>query len=223
MLKTMKRYQVVGVLCVLWVGLISGRPLFLELHCQKNPMYCNKARLPSIDQACFGSFSSQADQLSYWTQNGSLICVLGFIGWFSFVKRQKRLGIVYGMTLLKAVSVNGIINEITHIVIQRPRPQVYLDPTVYGDRIAHYTSFYSGHTSFTGICMMFLVVSFYQQFKSRFVLYLLIFIGGFWTALTGALRVQAGKHFFTDVLVGALMGLVIAWFVGKKIEKYELI
>jgi membrane-associated phospholipid phosphatase len=35
------------------------------------------------------------------------------------------------------------------------------------------------------------------------------------TVSTGALRVAAGRHFISDVVAGALMGLLLAWSINR--------
>jgi membrane-associated phospholipid phosphatase len=35
------------------------------------------------------------------------------------------------------------------------------------------------------------------------------------TAMTGALRVMAGRHFITDTVAGAFFGFLIAWSINR--------
>ena len=62
------------------------------------------------------------------------------------------------LIIVDAVFTNGAVNELTRLAVQRPRPFVYANPQGEGGNPAHYTSFYSGHTSFAAVSLMSLLL-----------------------------------------------------------------
>lgn len=113
-------------------------------------------------------------------------------------------GLVYGETL----SANLVLNAFVKVMFSRPRPYTYGDfAKALGDEDdGPYVSFYSGHTSTSfaaAIAGSYLFAEQATDRTSRFVL---------WgtelglASATAMLRVRAGKHYYSDILVGALAG-----------------
>ncbi|NDD93043.1 phosphatase PAP2 family protein, partial [bacterium] len=81
-----------------------------------------------------------------------------------------------------------------------------------GGAVDHYTSFYSGHTSFAALASTCAVIS---ALNARPALrWSVLSLGVLLTSFTGAFRVIAGRHFITDVVFGALAGAAIALAVN---------
>jgi membrane-associated phospholipid phosphatase len=115
---------------------------------------------------------------------------------------------------------NGFVTESIRITVQRPRPFVYADPQRYGNSPAHYTSFISGHTSFSAAAATSMVVLLARTGAPRALLYLGGSAGFVLVFLTGLFRVQAGRHFLTDVVaaafIGTLVTLLLAYFTRAR-------
>ncbi len=122
-------------------------------------------------------------------------------------KSLAHRGVVYAETL----SASWLLNTTAKYVVQRPRPYAYsTDPnivtmTAQQRRISH-LSFYSGHasSSFTAaVAGSYLYAAQSSDETSRALFW------GFELALASAtanLRVRAGKHFFSDIIMGAIVG-----------------
>ena len=207
-----------------WAALLHSRPLVMDLKCQNHPELCQPAGVPAYDRMAIRAESPQADRLSFITQDFSAVLALGItLGWILTLARKQRITSKQAfvavlsdwMILIQAVVWNGLTNESVRLLIQRPRPFVYSNPIGLGGDPAHYTSFYSGHTSFSavvGSAMLFLL------FGRKAPRALLLTTG--WAALTlvfftGLFRVLSGRHFPTDVLVGALAGSLIGFVVTQ--------
>jgi membrane-associated phospholipid phosphatase len=67
-------------------------------------------------------------------------------------------------------------------------------------------SFYSGHTSLVATSTFFLAKVYSDYHPNSKYKWVLFTTAGIATILTGHLRVRAGQHFPTDVLVGGIMG-----------------
>lgn len=210
---------------VLWVGAISLRPLVLDPFCVKAGGICTKESVFFIDQLSIGMEDWKADAYSYWTQNlsGIIALIVPFLWNFSgFLRSQAKrpihsslatTSLISGLDfllVLQVMSWNGLFTEISHLLSHRPRPFVYLDPFTRGTDPAHYTSFYSGHTSFSAASTFILLLILIRR-KAPFPI-LLASAASYQILVfsTGYFRVLAGRHFLTDVIVGAIAGSLTA-------------
>ncbi|MGK5088645.1 phosphatase PAP2 family protein [Bdellovibrionota bacterium FG-2] len=204
---------------LIWFAALSGRPYLMNTRCASAPENCVRASVFKLDRVSLGMADGNADELSFRTQDLS-----GYIASslpFAWHLTHATLGRVSPLTalvgfatdtliLFQAVTLNGAVNEITRLIVQRPRPFVYGDPKTQGANPAHYTSFYSGHTSFAAAVMTSLVLMLLGRGAPSSLIALLAAGDFVLVFLTGFFRVLAGRHFATDVLAGALAGALIA-------------
>ena len=165
---------------------------------------------------------SQADEYSYMTQNlsGTLALTVPAI-WNTtafFLGRLSGVGALVAtgadiVLVLQTAAWNGFLTESSHLISQRPRPFVYADPVNRGKDPAHYTSFYSGHTSFTAAATLItLLILLYRNAHWSFLVFSAMSFESL-TLATGFFRVLAGRHFLTDVTCGAIAGCSVAFAV----------
>lgn len=135
-------------------------------------------------------------------------------------------GTVRSLMVVEALGADLALTELGKVAVSRPRPytsQAFQDtyPDIYaGEEIQHdlseeghydaYKSFPSGHTSCAGSVSFSIASIVWDDAKARGAK---PWVGGVaygtaavYTATTGALRVVAGKHNPTDVIVGGLLG-----------------
>lgn len=219
---------IVGV--VAWSGMYSLRVHFLTSYaCKESPSACDSKTINSLDRWVSerpGDFwaSNRSDE----TQNASAYYALGVVTLISAMPLLQGAiapipGLLHWITdvalLLEVTVWNGALNEMVRSIVQRPRPNVYRDPVASGERPIHYTSFYSGHTSFAAVMAMalFLILAARRIKPRTFVTFM---FGAVTLALmTGVLRVLAGQHFVTDVLfayVAATFVVSTIWKVRSK-------
>jgi membrane-associated phospholipid phosphatase len=117
--------------------------------------------------------------------------------------RFLNTGVVYAETL----SANLLLNSLSKAVFRRPRPYTYryLDDRHRDDD--WYVSFYSGHSSTafsTAVAGSYLFAESAPDDASRIVMW-----GAELTlaSATAVLRTRAGKHYYSDIVVGALVGV----------------
>ena len=201
----------------LWGALFLIRPWVSTLECQQDPSACSPESLHWIDRAAFGPGTRQADDLSTLTQNVSGFLALGvpivyvLLRMSQFTPAGAWVTIVTTTVLgLQATFMNGALNEIVRLIVQRPRPFVYMDPSGSAGIPMSYTSFYSGHTSFSALACMILFTNLMGLGATRKWLIPAGLIGMVLISATAVWRVQAGKHFVSDVVVGAFAGMTIA-------------
>lgn len=76
-------------------------------------------------------------------------------------------------------------------------------------------SFFSGHTSITAASWFFFAQQ-VKRYSSKKWVKTLVWIGAFTVpALTGYTRMRAGKHYFTDVAAGYILGGSIGFFIPR--------
>lgn len=210
-------------LFALWGGAFSARPYAMRLDCLI-PDHCTSESLLWIDRTTSdGTRNSLADRWSDVTQNGSGILAVAvpfaLHGGLAVIGRVHPVTALAGfgadfLILLQGTVINGLTNEIVRLTVQRPRPFVYRNVNREGKNPAHYTSFYSGHTSFAAVATLTLFLILLGRGAPRWILALSLAAWIGLTASTGILRVMAGVHFLTDVLVGAIVGSIIALAVA---------
>ena len=142
---------------------------------------------------------------------------LGDKGWFFillgaalfFIPRTRRAGTAVLLSLLCGMIVGNLCLK---NLVMRPRP-CWIDASVpLLIPVPHDYSFPSGHTlaAFETAVSIFLVN---RKWGTAFLIF---------AALIGLSRMYLFVHFPTDVLSGAALGIFIAWFVKKGVEKYRL-
>jgi membrane-associated phospholipid phosphatase len=208
---------------LLWWGLVNSRTWLIDTRCANNPALCDAATVSSVDRYALSQDSSVADGWSYQTQNFSGIWAYAIpiglqIGRIALQSQPVGLALSLiaqdALMVTETIVYNGALNEAARVIVQRPRPFVYGDPGYHGSDPHNYTSFYSGHTSFTASTSVALFFVMLARTSSAMAL-ALIASGGFALVLsTGVLRILAGRHFFTDVLVGAIAGALVALVIA---------
>jgi len=123
-----------------------------------------------------------------------------------FDYRLLNAGVVYGETLSASLALNSVVK----VLFARPRPYTYgpaaHEPSL-DDPADRYVSFYSGHTSMAfaaAVSGSYLFAEGAPDQGSRIAFWATEFT---LAAATATLRVRAGKHYYSDVVVGALVGM----------------
>jgi membrane-associated phospholipid phosphatase len=119
------------------------------------------------------------------------------------------------LVLLQTMLVSGMVNQLFKMGVQRPRPFTHNLGALESDYESTDAtmSFYSGHTSMAFTA----AVAYSYLFQARhpdspWVLPVWITSLGL-AGTVGVLRVEAGKHFWTDVAAGAIAGAAIGYLV----------
>ena len=176
---------------------------------------CNPSEVNAFDRGAIGNTSDVARQLSDITAGAVIILPLTFDaldlrGGSETVFREDLL--VFSQTLL----VNGALATAAKFIVQRPLPRTYAgDPSLVG-KPGGYRSFYSGHTSlvFAGLAASAMTIR--LRHGERVWPWLVTAVVGSSVAIE---RVADGRHFPSDVIVGALMGtatgIAVPWLHAR--------
>jgi membrane-associated phospholipid phosphatase len=156
--------------------------------------------------------ASMADTLVAITLTLPLAAQLGD----GFNEELGREVLIYSET----IALSAALNSAAKYLVQRPRPYTY-NPSPEVQRYARAEgkdsrlSFYSGHSSlaFTAaVAGSYLFAAGSKNVRGR---------AAFWgvelalATATANFRVRAGKHFYSDVLVGALLGTALGYVVPR--------
>ena len=206
---------------LLWVSLVHSRAALITPRCITEPLTCGAQTVFAPDRIVLGMASPLADAWSFRTQFAAAWLALLVPFFWSIFRRAKFREIATDMIIfLETILWNGVFTEAIRISVQRPRPFVYADPANLGKDPAHYTSFVSGHTSFTATSCVFLILTLIARKSPKVVTTFFTFTGIALVILTGLFRVLSGRHFVTDVVGGALVGAAVA-FVVTQIHKRD--
>jgi membrane-associated phospholipid phosphatase len=139
-----------------------------------------------------------------------------------------------GTRFLTAAALNGITLEVVRLIVRRPRPTVNPDSLIWLERIpkaTFYTSFYSGHTSFTVVSALMTLILARELSQnphgtwSKRHYFLAWTLFAFANALfTGLFRVAAKRHYLSDVIAAAtfaFLAVYIAEWIHRQLKKKE--
>jgi undecaprenyl-diphosphatase len=140
-----------------------------------------------------------------------VIALVIFIFLFKIFKKNVKESWRIGVSILAAIFLSRIvITEIIRYVFPKLRPFVNGPANLIFDKNAAEPSMPSGHAAlFFALAM---AVYFYNK-----KLGISLFIAAF---LISVSRVFAGVHWPSDILVGALIGIISGWLVHKIFQKY---
>jgi membrane-associated phospholipid phosphatase len=166
----------------------------------------NTQLLP-IDDHLKGRYSLQAKNVSDTLVVVDMVVPVALFAGRGFDRETGKRVVIYGETLLAGWALNSLVKSL----VARPRPYVYSeDPAVVAQVKAEgresHLSFYSLHASSAfsaSVAGAYLFAQSTSDENARAVVW------GTQLALAGTtadLRTRAGKHFYSDVLVGGLVG-----------------
>lgn len=174
---------------------------------------CDASTINPFDRPLAGRRDAVANAVSWTTAALTLAVPLAIdagdvarshVGWARF---GHDVGIY-----AEAIALNGVVNEIVKLAVRRPRPLVYDASLSTSERARadSYVSFYSEHSSVVFAAASAYTTIFALRHRDRPGLSALVGTGLFaLAATTASLRVVAGKHFYSDVIVGSAIGTAI--------------
>jgi membrane-associated phospholipid phosphatase len=209
---------------LLWYVAVHARDWVIHPYCAQDPSRCRAASLWILDQPAVGLELAHADGVSFTTQGLAAVVALALpLLWHLcsvlLHKTGLRTAAIAAATdfviFAQTTFWNGLLTECARLLSQRPRPFVYADPSRAADA-SNYTSFYSGHTSFAAAATTYAVLTLWARGARPWALAIATAGAYAITSLTGIFRVLAGRHFPTDVLMGALAGFVVALVIARR-------
>ncbi|MFC2156693.1 phosphatase PAP2 family protein [Acidobacteriota bacterium] len=124
----------------------------------------------------------------------------------------------YAVMYAETMAVNFSLSWLTKHLVKRIRPYVYNPAVPMEEKIRSNDarkSFYSGHTSASFASMVFLARTHAALFPNSGLKPVIWIVGLSAAAIVSTNRMLSGRHFLTDVLVGALVGSVIGYIIPE--------
>ncbi len=169
---------------------------------------CPISEVPAYDRWSLGFHSDAADVASDFVLGavvlGPLLWDLRDVGFSEAWAQDAEV-------MAESLAINGALVTLLKYLIQRPVPLVYSGAApALTDTPEGYRSFYSGHTALAmGALATFAMTELYRH-DERIWPWIVAGAGGL---TVGALRILAGRHFMSDVLVGLVVGAAVGVLV----------
>lgn len=146
------------------------------------------------------SAKSTSDLFFYGSQPLPLVLLLD--------KRIRKDALRVGLLYLEAMAITGTLYTTAAMSANRFRPYAYNSSVDMGTRTrgGARNSFFAGHVALVGTATFFMAKvysDYHPEMNNKWILYT---VAGAATASTAYLRVKAGQHFRSDVVLGAAVG-----------------
>ncbi len=188
-----------------------GEYRYTQMEKPESGDYRDVSDLLPWDRPVVGRYSESADRAGKWAAVLG-VAPLALVGYsYGVGDASGRDAAGFSLMFVQALALQSGINLMTRSLEFWPRPYIYAEDgaglrKAKSARAEAYGSFFSGHASaaftvavFTGEWFS----EFYPQSPYRGAVWAMALSAA---GLEGVLRVAAGKHFWTDVVAGALVG-----------------
>lgn len=173
-----------------------------------------QSELLGSDVGVHDNFSRRASHISDGLLAASLVAPVAYLTGSTIEDADGDRLLVYGQSM----AINAAFAQAAKYLVQRPRPYLYSkDPAVQSyarmQGADARRSFYSGHASLSfgaAVTGAYLLGASTDSRSAR----ALAWGAGLFTASAAAnMRVRAGKHFYSDVLIGSAVGITVGYIV----------
>lgn len=161
------------------------------------------------DNLCYHNYNKSISDLSDYFLG--LNIALPIITNFNSFKENNSLYIIYLENLLSTFALTSLVKT----TFKRARPFNFFKNDFENSRKDDFYSFFSGHSSlaFSSAifnCIIFSKLNANSEYKN--LVWILSLTN---SSITAFLRVLAGKHFISDVIVGAIIGSSVAYLITE--------
>ena len=173
----------------------------------------NRNDVNKFDRPIIDNYSTNAKKIADYLFYGSMPFPLLLLA----DKKIRKDGLKMGVLFLETMGATGVIYTASAMMANRFRPYAY-NPNVPMDtrtRGGARNSFFAGHPTVVATSTFFMAKvysDYHPNMKNKWILYS---IAGGLTATCGLMRLQAGQHFKTDVIVGLIVGPMVGVLVPQ--------
>ena len=190
-----------------------------------DPSTLSRSDVPGFDRTALGRLSDSSDQAGNLFYAASAVCAAFTVSHPLIHPENGGCGpalenlLLYAETVMFASSISAVAKGAFH----RSRPYAY-DPSISletrRERDAS-LSFWSGHASISFASAVFAGAVFQARAPHSKLVVPVWAMGLTTAAATSVLRVRAGRHFPSDVAVGAVVGAFTGWIVPRMHRRYD--
>jgi membrane-associated phospholipid phosphatase len=164
---------------------------------------CDRDEVDRFDRGAIGNSSALAGRVSDVTAGAVMVLPV--------LLDALDLGFQHALfedalVFTEALAINGALVTGAKYLVQRPLPRTYAGDTALLHSPGGYRSFYSGHTSLVFAALSATSMTLRLRYGEQFWPWLGTLLVG---SSVGLERVADGRHFRSDVMVGALMGMLV--------------
>jgi membrane-associated phospholipid phosphatase len=200
------------------VGYFTGKQV--DGYSEKSLLALDRYELPGFDRGTVGNWRPSSATASDYMLYGSMAMPLLMLA--DRRARHDWLGLAFMYVEVAGFTIG--LSELSKGLVRRARPFAYDPEAPMDERLDPDArkSFFSGHTS-TAAAMCFLTAKVFSDYSDNRTAEALVWTGAVIApAVVGYLRVDAGKHFPSDVIAGYLIGGAIGILVPELHKKKNL-
>lgn len=164
---------------------------------------CDPGEVNAFDRGAIGNTSPAARTLSDLTAAAAVgvPLVLDAVN-----LGQSRALVDDAIVFAQTLAINGVLVSATKIIVHRPLPRTYAGDSLLIGKPEGYRSFYSGHTSLVFAALSASAMTVRLRYGEKTWPWIVTAVVG---TSVGIERVADGRHFPTDVIVGAVVGTAV--------------
>ena len=172
----------------------------------------------SFDRSATYNWSEKSDKASDYLKLGMQYAPV-LLAFPEIKNKNWNTILTLGVMYFEGYLLNSSLTGSTKLVVQRKRPFLYNTSLDDAKRIdlgaseSSYKSFYSGHSSSTFFNAVFISQVITDVYGKSTFSYIVWGLSLSAAAATGYLRYDAGQHFPTDIIVGAITGSAIGYLI----------
>jgi hypothetical protein len=177
----------------------------------------DRRQVNKFDRFAAGNYNASAQKLSDYPFFGSFVAPL-FLLLDNDIKQQTpQLFLLYAQTM----SITGGIFSMSAGLTERKRPNVYGTDAPLEERLHKYAtnSFFAGHTAATASALFFAAKVFHDFNPDSPARHFIWGGAAITPAVVGYLRLEAGKHFLSDIIIGYAVGAGVGILVPQLHKK----
>ena len=180
----------------------------------------DRTKIPSFDRISLSQSSAKAGTISDYIANGSFVFPVAMYLAKINDSAWRKSSIMY----FDALALTGALVNISKYSFRRPRPYVYNLQLQEGDILSRSdrAAMISGHTTLTSTNSFFAAALFHRAYPNSKAVPFVYSAAAIVPMITAWKRVEAGKHFPSDVVAGYLVGMGISWAVIQVHKRDDL-
>ena len=208
--------------CTAWCGYTLTEIYTKGPSTQEQILNLSINNINPLDRWVVRPYNAQVDHISYYPFYAAFPLPLAFI-LTSKAMRSDFLKI--GFLYMEAMAINGLLGSSATLFVNQYRPYAYSAGTSMDQRMIQNAknSFYAGHVEVMACSTFFISQVYATYYPESKIKWLFFALSGAATIGMGYLRIDAGMHFPSDVLLGsitgALSGMLVPYFHNHKIIK----